>query len=129
MRSLREPAVQLSKTLPRSPVSYIFLMSSAHSANESCTCPENIKSMWPSMVTHTRNLCSTFHPSKHTHTHTHTHTHAHTEQWAAILLQRTCIMNQHYFYRLTYTQNYTNTYFIQVFKIPPKKSEIGFLIH
>ncbi len=36
--------------------------------------------MWPSMVTHTRNLCSAFNPSKCTHTHssekwTHTHTH------------------------------------------------------
>ncbi len=35
--------------------------------------------MWPSMVTHTRNLCSAFIPSKvcthTTHTHTHTHTH------------------------------------------------------
>ncbi len=36
--------------------------------------------MWPSMVTHTLNLCSAFIPSKctlsseHTHTHTHTHT-------------------------------------------------------
>ncbi len=36
--------------------------------------------MWPSMVTHTRNLCSAFNPSKCTHTqqwvvnkHTHTH--------------------------------------------------------
>ncbi len=43
------------------------------------------------MVTHTRNLCSAFNPSKvhthsseHTHTHTHTHTvNTHMEQWAA----------------------------------------------
>ncbi len=35
----------------------------------------------PSMVTHTRNLCSAINPSKvHTHSseHTHTHTHTHT---------------------------------------------------
>ncbi len=46
------------------------------------------RDMWPSMVTHTRNLCSAFIPSKvdtHTHTHTHTHTvNVHPEQWAAI---------------------------------------------
>ncbi len=36
--------------------------------------------MWPSMVTHTRNLCSAFNPSK-----VHTHTvNTHPEQWAAI---------------------------------------------
>lgn len=40
MTSLREPAVQLIITLPRSPVLYILLMSSAQSANDSCTCPE-----------------------------------------------------------------------------------------
>ncbi len=32
-------------------------------------------------MTHTRNLCSAFNPSKCVHTHAHTHTH--TEQWAA----------------------------------------------
>ncbi len=44
----------------------------------------------PSMMSHTRNLCSAFNPSKcthsseHTHTHTHTHTvNSHPEQWAA----------------------------------------------
>ncbi len=32
--------------------------------------------MWPSVVTHTRNSCSTFNPSKvRTHTHAHAHTH------------------------------------------------------
>ncbi len=38
--------------------------------------------VWPSMVTHTRNLCSAFIPSKCTHTvvNTHTHTHTHGEQ-------------------------------------------------
>ncbi len=39
----------------------------------------------PSMVTHTRNLCSAFNPSKvHTHSSEHTHTHTpltHTQQW------------------------------------------------
>ncbi len=40
------------------------------------------------MVTHTRNVCSAFNPSK-VHTHTHSSEHAHTvnthpEQWAAI---------------------------------------------
>ncbi len=42
--------------------------------------------MWPSMVTHTRNLCSAFIPSKvHTHSSEHTHTvNTHLEQWAAI---------------------------------------------
>ncbi len=44
--------------------------------------------MWPSMVTHTRNSCSAFNPSKvHTHSSEHTHTHTvntHLEQWAAI---------------------------------------------
>ncbi len=48
--------------------------------------------MWPSMVTHTLNLCSVFNPSKvHTHSREHTHsehTHkavnTHLEQWAAI---------------------------------------------
>ncbi len=44
--------------------------------------------VWPIIVTHTRNLCSAFNPSKWTHTHIHTHTHTHTmnthpEQWAA----------------------------------------------
>ncbi len=42
----------------------------------------------PSMVTHARNLCSAFNPSKvHTHTHISEHTHTvntHPEQWAAI---------------------------------------------
>ncbi len=38
------------------------------------------------MVTHTRNLCSAFDPSKvHTHSSEHTHTvNTHPEQWAAI---------------------------------------------
>ncbi len=41
------------------------------------------------MVTHTRNLCSAFNPSKCTHTAVNTHTHTHTvnthsEQWADI---------------------------------------------
>ncbi len=36
-------------------------------------------SVWPSMVTHTRNLCSAFNPSKCTHTVVNTH----LEQWAA----------------------------------------------
>ncbi len=42
--------------------------------------------MRPSMVTHTRNLCSAFDPSKvHTHSSEHTHTvNTHLEQWAAI---------------------------------------------
>ncbi len=35
------------------------------------------------MVTHTRNLCSAFNPSK-VHTHTAVNTHTHPEQWAAI---------------------------------------------
>ncbi len=39
---------------------------------------------WPSMVTHTRNLCSAFNTSKCTHTAVNTHTHTHPEQWAAI---------------------------------------------
>ncbi len=40
--------------------------------------------MGQSMVTHTRNLCSAFNPSK-VHTHTHTHTvNTHSEQWADI---------------------------------------------
>ncbi len=34
--------------------------------------------MWPSMVTHTRNLCSAFNPSKCTHTVVNIH----LEQWA-----------------------------------------------
>ncbi len=41
------------------------------------------------MVTHTRNLCSAFNPSKCTHTvNTHTVVSTHPEQWAAILLRR-----------------------------------------
>ncbi len=37
---------------------------------------EKVKVTWPSMVTHTQNLCSAFNPSKCTHTHTvNTHTH------------------------------------------------------
>ncbi len=35
--------------------------------------------VWPIIVTHTRNLCSAFNPSKWTHTHIHTHTHTHHE--------------------------------------------------
>ncbi len=35
-------------------------------------------SVWPSIVTHTRNLCSAFNPSTCAHAHTHTHTHTHT---------------------------------------------------
>ncbi len=44
------------------------------------------RDMWPSMVTHTRNLCSAINPSKvHTHRSEHTHTvNTHPEQWAAI---------------------------------------------
>ncbi len=40
----------------------------------------------PSMVTHTRNLCSAINPSEvHTHSSEHTHTvNTHPEQWAAI---------------------------------------------
>ncbi len=51
---------------------------------------ESEKWMWrdirPSMVTHTRNLCSAINPSKvHTHSSEHTHTmNTHPEQWAAI---------------------------------------------
>ncbi len=46
--------------------------------------------MWPSMVTHTRNLCSAINPSKlHTHSSEHTHTvNTHLEQWAAIFMLR-----------------------------------------
>ncbi len=47
--------------------------------------------MWLSIVTHTRNLCSAFDPSKCTHTAVNTHTHTentHPEQWPAILLRR-----------------------------------------
>ncbi len=42
--------------------------------------------MWPSMVTHTRNLCSDFNLSKmHTNISEHTQTvNTHPEQWAAI---------------------------------------------
>ncbi len=42
--------------------------------------------MWPSMVTHTWNLCSAINPSKvHTYSSEHTHTvNTHKEQWAAI---------------------------------------------
>ncbi len=41
--------------------------------------------MWPSMVTHTRNLCSAFNTSKCTHSSEHTHTvNTPPEQWAAI---------------------------------------------
>ncbi len=39
--------------------------------------------VWPSMVTHTQNVCSAFNPSKCTHTHTHTVVNTHPEQWAA----------------------------------------------
>ncbi len=47
---------------------------------------ESESDMWPSMVTHTQNLCSAFIPSKvHTHSSKHTHTvNTHPEQWAAI---------------------------------------------
>ncbi len=39
--------------------------------------------VWPSMVTHTQNLCSAFNPSKCTHSSEHTHTvNTHPEQWA-----------------------------------------------
>ncbi len=53
------------------------------------------RNVWPSMVTHTWNLCSAFNPSKCTHTHTqqwvvkkhthttHTHTHTHTHRAVA----------------------------------------------
>ncbi len=46
--------------------------------------------MWPSMETHTWNLCSAFNQSMCTHTkceHIHT-VNTHPEQWAAILLRR-----------------------------------------
>ncbi len=39
------------------------------------------RDIWPSMVTHTRNLCSAFNPSK---VHIHSSEHTHPEQWAAI---------------------------------------------
>ncbi len=47
-----------------------------------------IRDMWPSMVTHTRILCSAFNPSKCTHTQqwvVNKQTNTHTEQWPAIL--------------------------------------------
>ncbi len=37
--------------------------------------PLKVKVTWPSMVTHTLNLCSAFNPSKCTHTAVNTHTH------------------------------------------------------
>ncbi len=37
------------------------------------------REVWPSIVTHTRNLCSAFNPSKYTHTVVNTHTHTHRE--------------------------------------------------
>ncbi len=44
--------------------------------------------MWPSMVSHTQNLCSAFNPSKYTHiavSSEQAHTvNTHPEQWAAI---------------------------------------------
>ncbi len=51
-----------------------------------------LRDMWPSMVTHTLNLCSAFNPSMCTHTHTvvnthtltHTHTHTHTRTPGAV---------------------------------------------
>ncbi len=46
------------------------------------------RDVWPSMVTHTRNLCSAFNPSKCNNKHTHTPPHTentHPEQWACIL--------------------------------------------
>ncbi len=58
-----------------------------------CVLSESESEIRPSMVTHTRNLCSAINPSKvHTHSSEHTHTpwtHTHTvnthpEQWAAI---------------------------------------------
>ncbi len=44
------------------------------------------RDMWPSMVTHTLNLCSAINQSKvHTHSSEHTHTvNTHPDQWAAI---------------------------------------------
>ncbi len=49
------------------------------------------RDMWPSMVTHTRNLCSAFNPSKCTHTAVNTHTHTlwtHTQSSGQPMLRR-----------------------------------------
>ncbi len=45
----------------------------------------NSSDVWPSMVTHTQNLCSSFNPSKCTHIVVNTHTaNTHPEQWGAV---------------------------------------------
>ncbi len=51
------------------------------------------RDMWPSMVTHTRNLCSAFIPSKvrtHTHTHTQQWTHTHREHTPGAVGRHLC---------------------------------------
>ncbi len=49
----------------------------------------NSSDVWPSMVTHTQNLCSSFNPSKCTHTVVNTHTaNTHPEQWGVWCLDQ-----------------------------------------
>ncbi len=50
----------------------------------------------PIMVTHTRNLCSAFNPSKvHTHSSKHTHTHTHTVNTHTAVNTHTHTVNTH----------------------------------
>ncbi len=54
--------------------------------------------MWPSMATHTLNLCSAFNPSKCTHTpwtHTHTHTAVNTHTHTAVNTHTHTAVNTH----------------------------------
>ncbi len=73
-----------------------------------------IKKKWrhirPSLVTHTRNLCSAFNPSKmHTLSseHTHTHTHTHTLSLSLSLSHTHTLSSEH---THTLSQTYTHTH-------------------
>ncbi len=54
--------------------------------------------VWPSMVSHTLNMCSAFHPFKYTHAHTHAHTHTHTHTHTAVSSEHTQFVKTYTFF-------------------------------
>ncbi len=81
-RSANQPSKQKQKTVDCNLVKMTKLCYSCNGVNHHSLWKWKWSDIRPSMVTHTRNLCSAINPSK-VHTHTHT-VNTHPEQWAAI---------------------------------------------